>query len=718
MFYSNEFQPHCLQLDENIYFDYDELYCDNMLTLSHLENFVMPADILCYVLAGDILTTNASSIQLFLYPSQLSVRQYLSIVIDILNTAISTNKRPVLYHAFERATSPARCVLDKLINSWFDKVGGVLIYYTNDTNIAKYYRVSQANFEPYIQQAIFTNDLPNNAFLKLSNCFPLCHKTIRRTYRNATDKLFRNNSLYNDIFYTQIPNDEYLVLSLNLFAPTNAQYYKEFGIEYINLLNCEHLIRAKKSVLDSASQYIKSYVAPNYYPMIVTRPKFTFTNINHNNTFCNKTDVIDDGDGVIIGLMDTEDIDLSYGNVEIIDSYSSSRSNEISTATAMMLLCNSTNLPKVKYAFVKLPSASKALQRIYAGETTDSAVLVDDIIIAITKLIEYANEQQKPIVLCIQYGSNLSSHDGTGKLERIIAKYQSQPGVTIITTVGEEGDKKHHERLLIEHSARSTIKVGPNANVVCVLWKAYPGGMEAFLVNSKTNEKYSLNYSTIHKTSTGTIYTRGRRVSDNNGCLNIVFRMENLEAGDWIIEFDLEYHNNGVVDIWLSDKQLNNGTYFTKGDAFITIPSLGNIKDTICVGAYDNATLTIMKSAGRGYTRNGRVSPTCVVHSANIDVFLNDGTPIRINGNLTALALLAGDAAGVYSILIKKNFSHLPNTQTMSYWLTANLQQLDTLTYPNPMQGYGVYVTENLKQWLLLNSVINSSEANSVFCTY
>ncbi len=115
MYYSRDYQPNYLELDENIYLDKDEIYVDKLMQLNQIEKFVAPEDLLFCVLAHSIAINESSDVKVFEHADKLTVKQYLSIVMDILNSAIKSNKRPVLYHAFERANVDERTILDTLL---------------------------------------------------------------------------------------------------------------------------------------------------------------------------------------------------------------------------------------------------------------------------------------------------------------------------------------------------------------------------------------------------------------------------------------------------------------------------------------------------------------------------------------------------------------------------------------------------------------------------
>ncbi|OON99851.1 MAG: hypothetical protein ATN35_10735 [Epulopiscium sp. Nele67-Bin004] len=746
-----------IHLEDDIFFDGKNcLYNDDetekvlnvkLLKLDRLENFGVPIEYMYVVFAsctdgfisrskgwtiyGKTDIDNADKI-VILFDETMSLREYLEALVEILDLAIKTSKKPFIYHAYERGNMRTRTMLDKVVNSWFDQVGGVLVYYTKYPDVSGYYRPHGMNYEPYVQQAVYTQDLPNHFFLQIDKLQNISNKTIRRQ--------LRNNSilLYNDTFYAEIDNEEYIYMVLNAIAPTNVEFYNNLGVRYIPFPNTGALAYAKKAQFENP--IIKQYVKPEFSPFIVTTSKIT-QQLNTETIKCKQSSVdkLDDGENVLIGILTTEDVDLAQpalikqdGKSKVVYIWEQEAADTgkyitnisvpnkdpdttLNLPTAMMVMsnCNCANdpnglcLPKVEYVVAKLSVASPNMQRIYGGEVSDGAVLMEDVLIGTKQLIEYAVSVNKPIAICIPYGSNINSHDGTDALEQMLNKYSRMQGVTLITSTGEEGDKNLHSRVTIDETSTKTLKIPKdNQNIVGCLWAKYPGGLQASIYNLQKKDKYSLESPAVIAIGQGKIYTTGIKISADNGSPLIYFRLENVDAGDWNIDINLDHPDRGIVDMWISNTELNNGAVFRGGDPFVTIPSLGNIPHMMCVGAYDDHALTTTRESGRGYTREDDVVPACVVQAAHMKVAVDDNVSATLNGANVALAIMAGQAAAVYSIVNKKNMQYLPNTPTMTFFLTANLDQVDTVEYPNRQQGYGIFNLQNLKDWLLTNGVI------------
>ncbi|OON96443.1 MAG: hypothetical protein ATN32_06405 [Candidatus Epulonipiscium fishelsonii] len=416
---------------------------------------------------------------------------------------------------------------------------------------------------------------------------------------------YRVSNLYNDVFFEQIPDDEIIFVHLNITAPKNKEFYNNLGFEYIQTLAQVRFLKGTKSQFNQSQNMIKNFIVTHFWPKILnivtTQPEFT----------------------------KIQDKENKYVLTKIIND---------------------------------VPTASMGIQEVYGGKYTENAILMEDLILAIDTSIYNATIQCKPIIIYIPYGTNISSHDGSDVLEDLINIYALQPGVTIITTAGEEGDKRHHVRVTTStNKEESTIRVNKkDNNIVGCIWITYPHNAKIKLI-SPANEVYDISSPKIHQTSEGTIFSRGNQISATNGSINLLFRMKNVRIGDWKVEINPTNEKKIIADIWLATQELNPYAHLENADPFFTIPSIGNISSLICIGDYKEEMLTITKSSGRGYTRDNRITPTFVSQgSINeiISIYMNDPTP---------------------------------NTPTMSYLISERLHQLDTVNYPNPMQGYGIY---------------------------
>ncbi len=679
-----------------------------------------------YNLSTNTWEKEGQDVFLFNGAETISTIAYYEILLSCLTRAVKLGRKLIVYHAFNMQNYPVRSLLDKMINELMFKSDGTLIYHVDDDDIAKYYQVGQSIFEPYIQNAVYTQDTADVAFNRIQN---LEHNllSLKRNYRTP-------QSLYSDLFYTEVPIDEKIYVHLNMASPKMAEIYEQLGVKYIPLLGEGGMLYGKRSLFDGIAPQLQNYVKEQFFPRILTPPNvdYYFVNKPLEREIPQKTDCV--GENVLIGVIDVvnpdlthyklktpenqsrvvymweqtdggEGVEYSKEEIQALSELDSNPNTDVSIGTALMLLAggNYTQFSASKAEFIsaKINSAPENLQKIYGGMPNSNAVLFEDIILAIDKLLEFALSQEKALVICLQYGSNLSSHDGTDTLEELLSLYATQPALTLLGTAGDEADKKHHQSLDVDGKNSITIKVDNETNnILGIVWVDYPGNIKVNLRSSVYTQVYNLNKPNKFVLEKGIIYTQGKLISSNNGSVYLLFRLENVPAGMWELEIEPQFVDFSKVEIWLADNRLNAKSYLLDGDAFKTIPSLGNIKGVLCVGTYDENAFTVTRSSGRGYTRSNRVVPNCIVRGVKISISDNLKNELLVSGSVASLGQMAGEVAIVYGLLKVNGFKILPNSAMMSYWLTSNLIQLDTVEYPNVSQGYGIYTPQGLRDWL------------------
>ncbi len=187
------------------------------------------------------------------------------------------------------------------------------------------------------------------------------------------------------------------------------------------------------------------------------------------------------------------------------------------------------------------------------------------------------------------------------------------------------------------------------------------------------------------------IYSSGERISFLNGTLRTLFRIENPVSGQWRIESSVRMGVADRTSIWISQEELNLYVKLNPYSTLITMGSTSAIPNVMSVGAYDINTHTVLRSSGRGDMQGVRIVPTLVTYGKSIIAPCVRGEWTGISGTLPAASIMAGVAAGIYQKHIEIRRFPLPNTIVMNSLITRVLRQFDTLQYPNPSQGFGVF---------------------------
>lgn len=680
---------------------------------------------------------------------------YLGFICDMICKSLEEHKKLLIYADIYIVENSVRyrSLLNKTINELLEKVNGILVNKLYG-DMASYYTPCSKKFEAYIEKTIYTEDTFNQVLKKMK---PI---EDRNHFRSVLKKIYReaeNEGLYNNIFYEQISEDEtiYVPILPTSIVPRDA--YESLGVEYIKIDRGYGILRGEKKIFDREKDFLINNVIPQYDVQILTPVYLTEIEVPSNYQLNPRENQTYNGEGVYIGIVGVSGID--YRNANFIDQEGRSRvsyvwdqieggkgqkylNKEIQqaleknidldiysklesylTSNLLAIAGGKTNFNGEEYKGVaseaefivaKINRAPDTLQKIYVGGPTEEAVLLDDVIIGINQLVEFANEQKKPLVLCIPYGSNLNSHDGKSILESRIETFASQTGIAMIVSAGEEADKAHHSRITLEKSQGYTVGIEISDNqqkVVGVIWINDINIVDITLV-SPSSRSYNLNKTGRYVENSSEILISGVSVDFDNGLKEIMFSIENLTVGRWQIDIiEKESSKQGtyenVIDIWLSQQSLNKHVTLRPYDVFVTIPGIGNIPNIISVGNYDNETLTIYKSSGRGYTRQNLVKPTLVAQGKDVLSTTQEGKWGLLTGSAAAMANMTGVVAALYSKLVASQMYPLPNTAVISSMLISQLTLLATVQYPNPSQGNGIFDRKAMKNLLDKDSPIS-----------
>lgn len=674
--------------------------------------------------------------------------QYLECIIDMIYESKIRNRKLIIFTDLEIKDFKYRyrSLLDKVVNYLLESVNAVIIHKTNKV-IKDYYVTTNERFEPYINQAIYTDDTLEEALKKINI---LMQKQIDKIMIKKEYRLLKRvqKSLYTDIFYKQIKNQEEIYVTLLPTSNLDKVTCEKIGLEYIKLLVGTVILRGKKSVFDRYANLLNNEVVPQYRSQILTYPEVRIAKDPYEQQVLPFKDYKHKGEGVLLGVIGVEGINyeesvyftetgemkityiweqeqgksgIEYNKNQLAvrgqtksswPIYTDERLTEenilfkvASGITQIGETIYKGIATKAQFVIGKIKSAPYSIQEIYGGKPNEKAVLLEDVIIAVDKLITFAKEQNLPLVLAIPFSASMSSHDGLSTLEEKLGEYAYQTGVSIVTSTGEEADKKHHQR--IELTSDEKIKVTicvqqADQKVLGGIWNNPFGERSLSLYDPNTQKEYSLDREKEYVEGETKILTTGSRINAYNGLREIVFRLDNLREGTWEIwiQNNMNKEHKSIMDIWLAQYEINPYVLFESSDALTTITSLGNIQGVICVGDYDSNTLTTYKTSGRGYTRRNLIKPTLVVQGKTIFELDERAEQKFLTGSIVTLANTVGAIGAIYSKLLDQKVEKLPSTVGMASLLISKVNRLDTVDYPNPTQGNGIFDRNSLDEIL------------------
>lgn len=354
--------------------------------------------------------------------------------------------------------------------------------------------------------------------------------------------------------------------------------------------------------------------------------------------------------------------------------------------------------PEAEIVVVKLKPASSVMQDIYYSRYNPLGFSALDIALAFQFMANISNQLQKPISICLPVGTNSGSHDGTNILDAIISSYSTNPGISVILAVGEEANKGHHATGdLTENKEQEVVLTIPEGQggFVMEIWAMFGDRIEVSLTPPQEEGEDAVtvllnNSQTYNFTDSSFVWSQGSEFDIDTGCQVIRFRLGNPLKGNWTIRVKAILVTQGQYHIWVPKTGMTlPGTELSPSSPFTTIYNTSTATGVIAVGCYDMKSSSTCSSAGRGFTRDNRVSPDFIVEGINIPGPLPENKWGLITGTSPASAIAVGITSLVYENQIIQE-EELANTIIMKAILVEQVKREPTLSYPNPSRGYGL----------------------------
>jgi len=593
-----------------------------------------------------------------------------------------------------------------------------------------------------------------NAYLRDVACV-----FINKVQEAREDKETRQlEPLYNDVFYQSISPEEEIYILLLIEAISDPKYFEALGLQYIVLEGGSNMLYGRKIDFDANSKILRPQITADYKLNILNHTRCLRDNENPMLPYYLPPETLrDKGRGVYIGLVTTDDVDYEsmllrrpdgftriagiweqvradignyYTAQQINTALASPNPGEIislplgdNTATMMLAIAGGWNeamgyrssAPEAEFLVAKIRVASAELQSIYGGMPSVTGIVLSDAIVAIFKLAAFAAKQGKPLVLIMPFNGNIDAHDASLITQEMLALVARRTGVTLIVPAGEEADKQHHYSIEGEQQGvrRINIRVEqPGQNVVGIIYQLIPNMLTADLYppGGIVGGPVNLKQPGVTPLGAATIYSSGEQISFLNGNYRTQFRMQNPAVGEWHIEAIVQMGAQDRVEIWISQEALNPFIRLNPFSTLMTIGSNAMIPNVISVGSYDPNTQTVLGSSGRGDLLSQRAFPSLVTYGKSIIAPCRQGELGGVSGTLPAASIMAGAVAALYSKYIEEGRMPLPNTLVMNSIITNVLKQFETVPYPNPRQGFGIFTLEALNE--LLDSIYIPNDEN------
>jgi subtilisin family serine protease len=356
--------------------------------------------------------------------------------------------------------------------------------------------------------------------------------------------------------------------------------------------------------------------------------------------------------------------------------------------------------PEAELLVVKLKSAKKLLKDFYFIPKDALAYAESDLMAAISYVNRIALQENRPLVILMEFGTNNGNHAGSGPLAELLNAAGTQIHRAVVTASGNEANNRHHfygrtESLLVPQKVEINVMAHMDGFYL-EMWALAPE-LFAVAVQSPTGEiqpksvpvnERSQNYSFLFEGTNLEIDYReaGRERRDQL----IWLRFSDVPGGIWTILVYPRNVINGYFHMWLPMKGLlPKDVHFLRPTPEVTLTPPSDAAIPITVGGYNGANGALYLESGRGYDANGVIKPDFLAPAVDVqgkglrnEYVINTGTSV-------AAAVTAGACAQILEWAVVRENALGINSVDIRNLLIRGATRDEGETYPSPSTGYG-----------------------------
>ena len=388
--------------------------------------------------------------------------------------------------------------------------------------------------------------------------------------------------------------------------------------------------------------------------------------------------------------------------------------------------------PDCEFLVVKLARANEdELMRSYI-DPKKIGYTPWSILLALRYAAAVGNEVNRPIVIYIPLGTNMSAHSGEGFLERPIENYSRQVGTLIVTNTGNQGNTETHVEGTINNTGdvkEIELRVGKNQSLLPIQIYIGKPNIVALSIVSPSGEIIDNLTSKISRDQKIKFTYEGTEMIVNfvspdyiTGDSLIVVKASNLREGIWKFRLTGKYIVDGKYYVWIPQRELldqetkllnstsnttltvpstaagsisveliDNETKFLNPVEYTTLTLPSTSRGAISVAYYNQNNNSVVSESGRGYTRDNRIKPDIAAGGVNATVIKPGGGIGLATGGSVAGAVVTGGCALILQwAIVNGNQQAIYTPQVRSYIIAgANTRSGDI--YPNREWGYGTF---------------------------
>lgn len=363
--------------------------------------------------------------------------------------------------------------------------------------------------------------------------------------------------------------------------------------------------------------------------------------------------------------------------------------------------------PEASIAVVKLRRAPTYLYEFYQVDEECIAYSENDIMLGVRYLLDVANREKKPLVICLGLGSSYGPHNSESPLMQYLNQVAQLPRVAIVTAMGNEGNGRGHVRGMVEAGEKDDVEIQVGNRIdgfMLEMWSQYPGIFSIRLRTPSGERSERIGFGRVGHQEVRFVYEDTRIVADYNwvetlsGNAYIALRFIKPAKGVWSVEITNEYGQRSEYNMWLPITDFVRGElFFLDSTPVMTLTQPASASGVISVAAYDYRTGGIWLDSSRGYAVGGVVKPDIAAPGVLIAgpipgvMGANDNEYRMRSGTSIAAAHVAGAAALLMEWRVRENTSSetIINTSDIRALLILGATRSLDIEYPNMVWGYG-----------------------------
>lgn len=369
-------------------------------------------------------------------------------------------------------------------------------------------------------------------------------------------------------------------------------------------------------------------------------------------------------------------------------------------------------VPQAEYIIIKLKEAKESLKSLLFVPESKVCYQETDILLGIRYAVTVAEQNNKPMVICIAMGTSQGSHSGRGPISDYLDHLTLLPGNGVSVSAGNEGNNQRH---YFNATAAPPfyndveLRIGEKDTMFSQqIWSFSPSRI-TIDISSPNRESTQPIFPTLDQCrrfsfifNQTTIYVNNTIFEGKTGDQMILLRFNNPLPGIWYLRIQATTNEPFTFHSWLPPGDLlSNETFFLNSNPDTTITAPANSRHPLTVTAYNQNNSSIIPESGRGYTRTGLIKPDIAAPGFQITC----AVPGNQYGTATGTGAAAAHAAGVIAMvfewaIVKGNYVRMTGNDANRLMIGGAIRN-PAYSYPNNIWGYGQVEVNRLFERLI-----------------